>query len=113
MGKVLLCVVFAILLVASVQGCGFLDLKCKAKELIEEVGSQLNGQAEEQAFEEAMNHIFDQEFSPLIDKVEAVIDAGIDKVNKDVITTINHIKSSTERQLSMMLHKLSMLLQAS
>lgn len=93
--KVLLSVVYAILLAASVQGCGFLDLKCKAKDAIEEAGSQLIGQAK-QAFEQAMDYVFDNDIVPLLDKVEAAIDAGIDKVNQDVNETIDHVESAIE-----------------
>ena len=95
MAKIVLCILCAILLAASVQGCGFLDIKCKIREFIEGEASCLTDQAE-QAFEQAMDHMFDQDISPLLDKVEAAIDAGIDKVNNDVNETINHIESAIE-----------------
>ena len=84
-----------ILLADSAQGCFFLDIECKIKESIQKVGSELIGKAE-QAFEQAMDHVFDQDISPLLDKAIAAIDAGIDKVDKDVNETINHIESSIE-----------------
>ena len=96
MAKIVLHVVCVILLAASAQGCGFLDIKCKIKHFIEDEFSKLVGQAE-QAFEQAMDHVFDQDISPLLDKVEAAIDAGIDKVDKVVNETINHIESSIEK----------------
>ena len=72
-----------------------MDIECKVKGSIQKVGSELMGKAE-QAFEQAMDHVFDQDISPLLDKAIAAIDAGIDKVDKDVNGTINHIESSIE-----------------
>ena len=95
MAKIVLCILCAILLAASVQGCGFLDIICEVKESIEEAGSKLTDQAK-QAFEQAMDHVFDEDISPLLDKVEAAIDAGIDQVSNDVNETINHIESAIE-----------------
>ncbi len=95
MARIVLHVLCAILLAASTQGCGFLNIKCKIKQFIEEESSKLIGQAE-QAFEQAMDYVFDQDIIPLLDKAEAAIDAGIDKVDKDVNETINHIESSIE-----------------
>ena len=93
--KIVLLLVCAILLADSVQGCFFLDIECKIKEAIQKVGSELIGKAE-QAFEQAMDHVFDQDISPLLDKAIAAIDAGIDKVDKDINETINHIESAIE-----------------
>ena len=93
--KIVLLLVCAILLADSVQGCFFLDIECKIKESIQKVGSELIGKAE-QAFEQAMDHVFDQDISPLLDKAIAAIDAGFDKVDKYVNETINHIESSIE-----------------
>ena len=84
-----------VLLATSVQGCSFFDLKCKVEGSIESVGSQLIDKAE-QAFEQAMDHVFDQDIVPLLDKVEAAINAGIDKIDKDINETINHVLSSIE-----------------
>jgi ElaB/YqjD/DUF883 family membrane-anchored ribosome-binding protein len=95
MAQLYLCVLCAILFAASVQGCFFLNLKCKVEEFIQKESSQLIGKAE-QAFEQAMNHVFDQDILPLLDKAKAAIDAGIDKVDADVNETINHIQSSIE-----------------
>jgi hypothetical protein len=83
-------VVCAILLAASVHGCVFLDVKCRVEEVID---SQLVGK-EGQAFKQAMDHVFDKDILPLLDEVVAVIDAGINMVDKDVNETINHIESS-------------------
>ena len=95
MAKIVFLLVCAILLADSVQGCSFIDIECKIKESIQKVGSELIGKAE-QAFEQAMDHVFDQDISPLLDKAMAAIDAGIDKIDKDVNETINHIESSIE-----------------
>ncbi len=101
MANIVLCVLSLnfILLTAGVQGCGFFDIKCKIKSFINEEASKLIGTAE-QAFEKAMDHLFDQDISPLLDKVEAAIDAGIDKVDKYVNDTINHIETSIETVIS-------------
>ena len=72
--KIVLLLVCAILLADSAQGCSFLDIECKIKESIQKVGSELIGKAE-QAFEQAMDHVFDQDISPLLDKAIAAIDA--------------------------------------
>lgn len=85
-----------VLLATSAQGCSFFDLKCKVEGSIEKAGSQLIDKAQ-QAFEQAMDHVFDQDIVPLLDKVEAAINAGIDKVDKDVNATIDHVLRSIER----------------
>lgn len=95
MAKIALRVVCAVLLATCVQGCFYLDIKCKVKEFIEKESEQVIGQAK-LAFEQAMDHVFDKDISPLIDKAEAAIDAGIDKVNNYVNETVNHIESSIE-----------------
>lgn len=95
MAKVTLLVVCAILLTSSVQGCSWLNIECKVKEFINQEASLLIGKAQK-AFEQAMDHLFDDNISPLIDKAEAAIDAGIDKVDEDVNQTIDHIESSME-----------------
>ena len=78
------------------QGCGWLAIKCKVEAFIDKETSQLIGQAKE-AFEQAMDYLFDNDISPLIDKVQAAIDAGIGKINEDVNQTINHIESAVEK----------------
>jgi len=83
------------LLVVCGEGCFFLDIGCKVKEMISKAENELIGKAE-QAFDQAMDHLFDQDIAPLIDKAEAAIDAGIDKVDQDVNQTINHIETSIE-----------------
>jgi ElaB/YqjD/DUF883 family membrane-anchored ribosome-binding protein len=95
MAKIALGVVYVTLLVACVQGCGWLDIKCKVHNMIQEIESELIDKAE-QAFEQAMDHVFDRDISPLLDKVIAAVDAGIDKVDKDVNETINHIEIALE-----------------
>ena len=76
----------------------FFDINCKIREFIKGEASKLIDQAK-QAFEQAMDHVFDEDISPLLDKVEAAIDAGIDKVNNDVNETINHIESAIINQI--------------
>ena len=88
-----LCVM--VLLATCAQGCSFFDLKCKVESSIESVGSELIDKAA-QAFEQAMDHVFDQDIIPLLDKVEAAVNAGIDKVDKDINETIDHILSAIE-----------------
>ena len=85
----------AALLATSVQGCFFLDIKCKVNEFIEKESSMLIGQAKG-AFEQAIDHVFDNDISPLMDRVQAAVDASIDKVDKYVNETINHIESSID-----------------
>jgi hypothetical protein len=82
----------AILMAASVQGCFFLDLKCKIEEFIQKEGSQLVVK-EEQAFKQAMNHVL-EDISPLLDEVVAAIDAGINKADSNVNDSIYHIEGS-------------------
>ena len=43
-----------------------------------------------------MDYVFDHDIIPLLDKVEAAVNAGIDKVDKDVNETIDHILSAIE-----------------
>ena len=92
MARLLLCVLCVVLLTHSAQGCGWLDFMCKARDKIEEAGSKLIGEAK-QAFEQAMDYVFDKDIVPLVDKLEAAINAGIDKIDKDVNDTINHIQT--------------------
>ena len=93
--KIVLVFVCAILMAGNAQACVFLDIECVIKEFIENIGSGLIGDTQK-AFEKAMDHVFDRDISPLLDKAIAAIDAGIDKVDKDVNETINHIESSIE-----------------
>ena len=95
MAKLALFMLCATLLAGCAHGCGFLDIKCKIQGVIQEIESQLIDKARE-AFEQAMDHVFDRDISPLLDKAIAAIDAGIDKVDRDVNETINHIESAIE-----------------
>ena len=95
MAKLALTVFSILLLTTCVQGCGLFAIKCKVEEFINKEASQVIGQAKE-AFEQAMDYLFDNDISPLIDKVQAAIDAGINKVNEDVNQTINHVESAIE-----------------
>jgi hypothetical protein len=85
--------VCAILLAASVQGCSYLDLKCKVEEFIQREDSQLVGKAE-QAFKQAMGYVFEEDISPLLDKAIATIDTDIEKVDRSINKTIDRIESS-------------------
>jgi hypothetical protein len=86
-----------VLLAGSIQGCSFLDIKCKVKNFIQKENSQFTGEAE-QAFEQAMDHTFYQDISPLLDKAAAAAQAGMDEVDSDIRETVNetirHIESS-------------------
>ena len=93
--KIVLVFVCAILMAGNTQACVFLDIECVIKGFIENIGSGLIGDAQK-AFEQAIDHVFDRDISPLLDKAIAAIDADIDKVDKDVNETINHIESSIE-----------------
>lgn len=54
-----------------------------ARNRIEEAGDHLIGKAKE-AFEQAMQDVFDKEINPLIDKVNAMILEDADEIKKDV-----------------------------
>ena len=96
MAKIALRLLCAVLLVSCVHGCSFFDIECKLNAFVQKVASGLIDKAQ-QAFQQAMDHVFDRDISPLLDKAIAAIDAGIDKVDKDVNETINHIESSIEK----------------
>ena len=96
MAKLALAVLGVLVLTTCVQGCGWFAIKCKVEAFINEEASELLGQAKE-AFEQAMDYLFDKDISPLIDKVQAAIDAGINKINEDVNQTINHVESAIEK----------------
>jgi len=87
------CLTALALLAICVNGCGFFDLKCKLEQVVDEAGSKLIGNALS-AFEQAMDHLIDQDIDPMIDKAQAAIDAEIKQVSAEVNETINHIESS-------------------
>ena len=85
-----------VLLATCAQGCNFFDLKCKVENSIDSAGSQLIDKAAK-AFEQAMDYVFDNDIIPLLDKVEVAVKEGINKVDKDVNETIDHILSAVEK----------------
>ena len=96
MSRLVLCVLCVVLATSTVQGCGFLDIKCRAEQDIAAASAKLKGDAKI-AFEQAMNYLTTNDIDPLADKVQAAIDAGIDKVEKDVNDTIDHFMSTLDQ----------------
>ena len=96
MAKLALALLSALFLTTCVEGCGWFSIRCKVEKFINKEATELLGKAKE-AFEQAMDYLFDKDILPLIDKVQAAITVDINKINEDVNQTINHFESAIEK----------------
>ena len=53
-----------------------------------------------------VDHLFDQDISPLLDKTEAAIDAAIDEVNKDANATIDEVDNDINETINHIEHSI-------
>ena len=80
------CLFLPFALVTCVQGCCFVCFECKAEEAAHEAADRLTGDALV-AFNTAMDHLFDDQIDPMIDKVQAAVDASVKRVRRRAYMT--------------------------